>query len=186
MHKLLPYLGAAVIMTVLFGTIYVGEQTILRQDANDPQIQLAEDVASQLNGGASPTDVIAGARVTMQTSLAPFIIVYNSSDQVVAGSGYLQGSIPSIPLGVLAATTPTHDRLVTWQPAAGVRDATVTVAANHYYVLSGRSLREVEQRETKLLELTSAGWGVSIVVLFVTLLLLYPHKHKHSHAAATS
>jgi hypothetical protein len=122
----------------------------------------------------------------MQTSLAPFIVVYDSSYQVVAGSGYLQGSIPSIPLGVLATTTATHERLITWQPTAGVRDATVTVAANHYYVLSGRSLREVESRETKILELTSAGWGISIVILFVTLLLLYPHLHKHSHSAAKS
>jgi hypothetical protein len=186
MHKLFPYVSAALILTVLFGTIYFSEQQVLRQDANDPQIQLAEDAASQLNSGASPSDVIGETKVNMQTSLAPFIIVYDNTGHVAAGSGNLQGNIPTIPFGVLAATTATHEHWITWQPEAGVRDATVTVAANHYYVISGRSLREVEPRETKVLELSAAGWAVSLAVLFVTLLLLYPFKHKRSHSVASS
>jgi hypothetical protein len=184
MHKLLPYISAALILTVLFGTIYFSEQQVLRQDANDPQIQLAEDAASQLNSGASPSDITTGTKVNIQSSLAPFTIVYDNTGHVVAGSGYLQGSIPTLPFGVLAATTATHEKWITWQPVAGIRDATVIVAADHYYVLSGRSLRQVESRENKVLELSVAGWAVSLVVLFVTLLLLYPHKHSHSAASS--
>lgn len=180
MHKLFAYVSAAVILTILFGTVYLTEQRSLRMNANDSIIQLAQGAAAKLNAGASPSSLTIG-NVNMASSLAPFLIIYNTIGRVVAGSGYLHGSIPVIPFEVLAPTNTTRESLVTWQPAAGVRDATDTVAANHYYVLSGWSLREVESSQAKVFKLTLLGWLASLIVLLLTAFILYPRKHHRSH-----
>ena len=167
MKKLIPWLGAAAIITLLFGTIYAVAQQSLRQTANEPETQLAEDAAAKLDQGAAAPSLISG-RVDMKASLAPFVIIYNTSGHVVAGSGYLNGQIPVIPFGVLTHTMSTMSakpNAVTWQPQPGVRLATVEVAARNYYVLAGRSLREVEKHENEVLKLSAFGWLVAIVVL---------------------
>ncbi len=170
------YLTCAVlILTILFGTIYVVGQQILRQDANDPQIQLATDVAVQLNNGTAP-DKAVGNNVDVANSLAPFVIVYDKSGKVVAGSGYLDGKVPTVPFGVLQAAAGHFDNRVTWQPKDRVRIASVTVASKDYFVLSGRNLREVEAREDHTLKLAALGWLTSIFVLAGTVWFLTPVK----------
>jgi hypothetical protein len=162
--KLIPWAGAAAILTVIFGTIHVIGQQSLRVSANDPQAQMAEDTAAGLNAGLPPTALVTG-KVDVATSLAPFVIIYDRSGHVVAGSGYLHGQIPTVPYGVLTHAKPGDDNWVTWQPESGVRLATVEAAANKYYVLSGRSMREVENRENHLLAFVAFGYFVSLVVL---------------------
>ena len=145
------------VITVLFGTIYaVGQQT-LRQSANDPQISQAEDIAAQLGTGAAPTGLVQGS-VNIASSLSPFVIIYDVYGRPVAGSGYLDGKLPVIPKGVLTAAKNRHYHAVTWQPSANVRIAAVSVAANSYYVVGGRSLQEIEVRERLVLELAVLGW----------------------------
>jgi hypothetical protein len=166
MRKITLWLAAALIITILFGTMYVLVQQSLRLSANDPQIQMAEDAATQLNHGARPAPLIGG-RVDISTSLAPFILIYDKSGKVAAGSGYLNGAIPALPHGVLTSAKGNSYNAVTWQPKPGIRIASVTVAADNYYVLSGRSLRETESRESTLTKLAAAGWLAALCVLTI-------------------
>lgn len=164
MNKYMPWVCAALLVSVTFGTIYAAVQQDLRQAANDPQTQLAEDAASQLNLGASPASLMIN-RVDMVNSLAPFIIVYDRSGHVIAGSGYVGATIPTIPLGVLRHSTLGQDHAITWQPAGNIRIASVTVKANNYYVVGGRSLRLVEQHEDQALFLVAFGWLLAMLML---------------------
>lgn len=164
MRKLVPYLGAAVILTIIFGTIYAVIQHAQRNDADYPQIQIAEDLAAGLNKGADPM-LLATGNVDLATDLDPFTVIYNTSGEPIAGSGRLDGRLPMPPIGVLtAATGKTYSR-VTWQPRENVRVAAVVVAARQYYVLSGRSLAQVEHNETASLELAVFGWIAALAVL---------------------
>ena len=171
MKKLLPWACAAVIVTVIFATIYTAAQQLLRRDADDPQIQIAQDTAVSLNSGAVPAGLVSG-KVNIASSLDAFTIIYSKSGNVVAGSGYLGNSIPVVPVGVLTSSKGSAYNSVTWQPEAGVRLATVEVAANNYYVLSGKSLELVEQRETSMLEISMTGWVISELVLGGTYLVV--------------
>lgn len=162
--KHLPLILTIGLITLVFGTIYVVGQQILRQSANDPQVQLAQDAAQKLNNGSAPASLDT-SMVNMATSLAPFIIIYDKSGSVVAGSGYLAGNIPSVPIGVLQNSSHYAYNAVTWQPMSTVRIASVTVSADNYYVLSGRSLKQVEIRENLVLELVLLGWFVSVIGL---------------------
>jgi hypothetical protein len=166
MRKITLGLAAALIITLVFGTMYALTQQTLRQSANNPQIQMAEDAAVQLNHGARPAPLVGG-RVDIESSLSPFVIVYEKSGKVAASSGYLNGAIPALPHGVLTSAKGDSYNAVTWQPQAGVRIASVTVAADNYYVLSGRSLRETESRESTLTKLAAAGWLAALCVLTI-------------------
>lgn len=166
MKKLLPWFAASLVVVIIFGTIYGVVQQSQRRDANYPQIQLAEDQAVALNDGAQPTKLVSG-RVNMNHSLAPFTIIYNKSGQIVAGSGYLDGKIPVVPIGVLTAANNKDYSFVTWEPESNVRMAAVSVTANKYYVLSGRSLKEVEKNDNKTLEITLLGAIASLLTIAV-------------------
>lgn len=166
MKKLFPWLGASLVVLIIFGTVYATVQQSQRRDANYPQIQLAEDKAADLDSGTKPGKLVHG-RVNMKRSLAPFTIIYDRFGKVVAGSGYLDGKIPVVPIGVLTAAKGKDYNFVTWKPDPGVRVAAVSVAANRYYVLSGRSLKEVEKNDNKTLEITLLGLIASLLTLTV-------------------
>jgi hypothetical protein len=162
-----------IVSSIAFGTLYVIAQQILRSDANDPQIQLAQDLASSLNGGASTTGLIAG-RVVINHSLAPFEQIYDTQGNLVNGNAYLDNAQPTIPVGTLRASETLPYKPVTWQPASGVRIAAVAVRANNFYVVAGRNLSEVEKREDATLLLAALGWAATcIVVAFGWVLRFY-------------
>ena len=52
------WLPFAVIVTAFCGLAYVTVQQALRQGANDPQIQMAEDAAAALDGGAGVDAIV--------------------------------------------------------------------------------------------------------------------------------
>lgn len=172
-YKFIPWFAAYVVLTIIFGTIYTSVQQSLRLSANDPQIQIAEDAATEIKNGVVP-DKVASGKVDISTSLAPFIIIYDKNGNPIAGSGYLEGYLPHISAGVPQHASSGHDNMVTWQPQAKVRIASVTVKAGDVYVLSGRNLREVEKRENTVMQLSGVGWFLSLGVL----VFLYMYKPK--------
>jgi hypothetical protein len=159
------FLPGAVLATALCGLVYLAVQQLDRIGANDPQVQLAEDAAVRLDAGAAPVGVVGATEVDVATSLAPFIVVYDENGTVLATDGQLDGSPPSIPIGVLDTARETGRDAVTWQPREGVRLATVTVPWNGGAVTAGRSLRLVEERASTFLLLVGAAWVVTLVAL---------------------
>jgi hypothetical protein len=158
------WLPVALVATALVGFTYVAVQQVYRNGADDPQVQMAEDAAARLDAGDAVADVLVGDPVNMSASLAPFLIVYDAHNQVIAGTGVLNGASPVPPIGVLdTARAATRDR-VTWQPADGVRIASVSAATRDgRVVLAGRSLREAERHVADLGPLALAGWIAALL-----------------------
>jgi hypothetical protein len=175
----IAWLPIAIAVTGLSGLVYLAIQQDLRQSADDPQIQMAEDAAVALDAGAKPTDVVPDDSIDIGASLAPFIMVFDTQGDLVVGTAELHGAAPSLPAGVFDASgwkTPESDRF-TWQPEAGVREAVVLVRGeNGEYVAAGRSLREVEKRESQLTDEVLLAWaatlfGSLVLALFARFLL---------------
>lgn len=164
MRKDIKWIAAALIIFLIFGFMYLTVQQAQRNDANYPQIQLAEDSASALNTGTKPSSLTEG-RVDMASSLAPFTIIYDKSGKVVAGNGYLNNKIPIPPVGVLTSSANKNYSFVSWQPASNVRIAAVTATADNYYVLSGRSLKEIEKNEHRTFMFVFVGGILAEIVL---------------------
>jgi hypothetical protein len=109
----------------------------------------------------APAQVVGSGTVDPSRSLAPFLIVVDPSGNVVASGARLDGSAPVPPKGVLDAAARLGEELVTWQPRPGVRIASAEVPIDKGrkgFVVAGRSLRVVEEREDELLRLVSADW----------------------------
>jgi len=183
--KWLP-LGLAV--TMLSVVVYGAAQQTYRQAANDPQIQMAEDAAQAVASGSAPAQVVGSGTVDPSRSLAPFLIVVDPSGNVVASGARLDGSAPVPPKGVLDAAARLGEDLVTWQPRPGVRIASVEVPIDKGrkgFVVAGRSLRVVEEREDELLRLVSAGWFGTVLATFAAIVFLGWAKSRRSPAPAS-
>ena len=152
------WLPVAVLATVMAGLVYGVGQHILRSGADDPQVELARDVAARWNAGAGPASLVPATQTEVGRSLAPFLIVFDGSGGQVASSALLDGSTPQLPSGVFQSVRMAGEDRITWQPAPGVRIAAVIVPAQHGFVLAGRSLQLVEEREDDTLLLVLLGW----------------------------
>lgn len=162
MKQYLQWLGVIIILTVAFGTMWGLAHYGLRQSANDPQVQLAYDAASNLASGAKPED-IAAEPVPVDASLAPFLTIYDKAGKAVAGTGTIDGKLPVIPLGVLGQAELSGYHAVTWEPKDSLRLAAVAVSGKDYYVVSARSLYLIEKRLDDVLILATAGWAISVL-----------------------
>jgi len=166
--------GAGLI-TLMCGLVYGAVQQSIRQGANDPQIQMAEDVAAALTKGESPDSVAQGTFVDLKPgySLAPFIIIYSEAGEPIAGDGRIDGALPKPPPGVFAYVREHGQDRVTWQPEPDIRIAAVVqkISDRSGFALAGRSLREVEIREIRLSYQVGIAWIVLVAFLSFCLLV---------------
>ncbi len=169
MKTFLKYaLFIAIVMTGLFGLMYAVIQQDIRQSANDPQIQMAEDAAVKLANGQPVQTIIPVEKINIATSLAPYLIIFDVTGKPIASSALLNDRTPSIPSGVFGEVSLIGEARFTWQPQPGVRSAVVVTqfkGSHPGFVLAGRSLREIEKREDAFLQIVIVGW---IGMLFVT------------------
>lgn len=169
--KWLP-LGATII--VMAGLVYWAVQQNYRISANDPQIQVAEDLATALSQGqAQPTAIVPpNPTVPMSSSLATFVVIYDDSGKPIGSSVALDGKMPVPPLGVFDTVKKRGETRFTWQPQKDVRAAAVVT---HYssqqgsgFVLAGRSLKEVEAR----IKMLTLGTGLATLAALILSFLL--------------
>ncbi len=165
---MVPYwLLIAIIVSGLSGLTYAAIQQDIRQGADDPQIQMAEDVAAKLAHGQHVQDVVPTDKVDIATSLAPYIIVFDATGKPIASSAQLDGQTPTIPAGVFDSVRQSGEDKITWQPQLGVRSAIVVTQFKGGFVLAGRSLREVEKREDDILYIVLLGWVAMLLITFL-------------------
>ena len=164
--------AAVIVATILFGTIYVVAQQLDRLSANDAPLRLATQVAAELREGQTST-VDAQPHVDLSRSLAPFVVVEDAQGRATDGSGFLKGSLVSLPTGVLGSAAKSGQDNVTWQPAPGLRFATVTLRVGDQFVSAGQSLKPSEDRDGTVRLLVGFGWLVSMLVFAAVWFALY-------------
>jgi hypothetical protein len=163
------WLPFAVVITAFAMLVYGAVQQVYRQGANDPQIQMAVDAAYALEQGKPIDEVIPNEVIDMSRSLAPFYIVYNLTEQPVAGTGFLNNSLQALPTGVLEYTSEEGQDRITWQPQPNVRIAAVIVPYKDGYVLAGRNMSEVEDRELQTSLFAGVTWILALVATFIVI-----------------
>ena|ERR1035437_621501 len=169
------WIPLAIVTTGLCGLIYLTVQQDIRIGANDPQIQIAEDVSRHVSLGESPLSFIPPIKVEISESLANYIVIFDDKGKIIGSSAVVNGKAPTLPPGVLQQTKNLGETRFTWQPQIGVRNA---VVVNYYkglnsgYVLVGRSLREVEKREDNLELIVFLAWVVILATSLGSTIIL--------------
>lgn len=164
----------AAILTTLIGLVYVGVQQTYRQSANDPQIEITEEIAAAIGSGAPADQLIPTAGGTdIKTSLSAFAMIFDQDGKVLGSSAKLNDSDPVPPKAVFDTAKAQGRSLITWEPEKGTRIATVITTAQSgdktVFVLAGKNMREVEKRIAALTYASITAWVVSLLlaVLFV-------------------
>jgi len=165
------WLPFAVVISAFSMLAYASVQQAYRQGADDPQIQMANDAAEALLNGQNAEAIVPRVKVSVAKSLAPFYIIYDNNGNEIASSVTLDGKTPELPDGVLDSTRQLGENRFTWQPAGNVRIAAVIVAYRDGFILSGRNMREVEEREAQVGLFAGLTWilamaGTLVVIAF--------------------
>lgn len=165
------WIYSSFIVTIICGLVYTAVQQNFRQTANDPQIELSEDLANAMAAGEPPQD-IGNPGFDLSQSLSPFVAIYDSSGKALAFTATLDGQAPKLPAGVFDAARKNGQDRFTWQPKSGVRAAAVVTyyhndaQKNSGFVLAGRSIKEVEKRERILTYQILAAWAFILIATF--------------------
>ena len=147
--------------------LYAIPQHVLRSGLNDPQIQMAGDMATTLdrlgvNDGLRQGALLhPGGNVDMARSLSPFLMVFNDAGQLLGANAELDGQSTLPPKGVFDYVRQHGEERVTWQPQRGVRIAAVIVRVQGPqpgFVLAGRNMREVEARIGDVRTMAGLTW----------------------------
>lgn len=179
--KIKYFLPLGIAITGISGLVYLVVQQNFRMNANDPQIQISEDMAAALGSGQPVNRVVPSGATDISKSLSPFAIVYNDQGQVTASTAVLDGKVPDLPNGVLDFVKSHGQDRITWQPKVGVRSAVVITRYSDKasgYVLVGRSLREVEKREDMLTFQVGAAWFATMLASFLATLIFSDARKK--------
>lgn len=163
-----------IVSSVALGTLYAVVHQVVRQSADDPQVQIAQDTAHRLMIDSEYVLPAMYDRVDMDVDLAPFVIVFDDEAEVMSTTGYMDRRTPVPPLTVFEHAREDGEYRFTWEPAPQVRIAAVLVryeGARDGYVLSGRSLRETDERLSTMLTIIVSAWiVVASILLFVALI----------------
>lgn len=169
-HILKIWVPIALAATVLIALMGLAIQQDLWQSANEPQIQMAEDAAAAIEGGRLPSEVAPPSKIDIAESLAPFLIVFTDTGHPIASSATLDGLVPLPPRDVFDSVRQNGEDRFTWEPKPGVRSATVVTRFTRTvndekggFVLAGRSLRDVETRESELWTMVKVAWAVAFM-----------------------
>ncbi len=166
----LSHAAAAMIVTVLIGLIYVSVQQSHRSAADDPQLQIARDIAERLKNKQSIEHFMAGDTIDISKSQAVFTILYTPAGEPLRSTGLLEGNLPRVPKGVLDYASRHEEDVLSWQPRKGVRVALVVEsvqAGGIGFVAVGRSLQETEKRVGNLNLVLLVGWVACLAVILI-------------------
>jgi len=162
-----PVVAVIFVLTMLSGMVYVVAQQNLRSNADDPQTALVQDAAVQLQNGTSPQQIISTLPTTqLDQTLSPYMVIYSVDKTPVVSSTLLNGKVPVLPSGVFDYAKNHTDDRVTWQPENGVRSAAIVryvSGSQPGYILVGRSLQEIEKRESQLGDIIFIGWLLTLL-----------------------
>ncbi len=169
-HSFDLWFPLVITLTMVTMFVFIGVQFSARTGANDPQVQMADEVVQSLSKDIVPAIFMSEDTIAIESDLSPYIVVFDANRSPIMGNGLLNGELPTLPSGVFDRTLQAGESRFTWSPESGVRHASVL---RHYqdernilsgYVLSGRSLQEPEYRIAMFGYLTIFFWLLSVLV----------------------
>jgi hypothetical protein len=171
--SLLAHFVAAIIITGIILLVYASVQQSHRASANDPQLQVARDLSNALRAGKSINNLLPKDTIDISQSLGIYAETFDHNGKPLQSTGFLDGKLPQPPPGVFEFTNTNIEDVVTWQPESDVRMAMVfekVSAVDIGFVAVGRSLGEVEIRESNLVKMVGITWIACMAVLLIHLL----------------
>jgi hypothetical protein len=178
-RRFVPWILSVVLVTLFCLLLLFVLRSVVRQGANDPQVQIAEDVARVFSGNQFTDETLRSSfetfvpskmQVDIGLSLSPWIQVYDASGEVIASSATIQEAqtTPRVSTELFEGLQKRDQIRLTWKPQKGIRQAIVITKFSGLrsgYVVVGRSLREAEDQIRIVTEIISATWFVMVFLI---------------------
>lgn len=164
------YLLICFLVTLFSGLVYGAVGQSLRLLADDPQVQITQDILSSLGQGADPKQLSATVS-DISTTMTPYVIIYDNNEKVLGSTIELDKKTPVPPKGVFEKAKKYNENRFTWEPKKGLRQAAVMVKYKDGFVLSGKTLKEVENRTKIIFKLVGVAWVIGIAATSMAFLL---------------
>ena len=174
--RTLYHLSAIAIITILIGLVYATVQQTYRSSANDPQMQIVNELRTRLEFGKPIETYLKNDSVDLENSLGIFVETFDKNGEPLQSNALLDGKLPKLPPGVLKYVSAHKEDWVTWQPRKAIRLAMGIVATNSEpvaYVAAGRSLSEVERRTSRLITFCGICWTLCMAIVLINWLFNY-------------
>jgi len=156
--------------TVLALALYAIPQQLLRRGADDPQVEMADNLVGQLEQGITAGSAVPADKIEIAHSLSPFVIAFDDQGHPIASQAALNGQTPTLPKGTLDYVREHGEYRFTWRPSGATRIAAVVqrVHGDHPgFVLAGRSLREESVRQIVVKQMATLAWIAMLALIFV-------------------
>lgn len=172
------FINLALIITAIFGIIYLVQQQNYRFNSYDPQGEVVGQVEAVIKEGVPLDSIVSEAeQINMGDSLSLFVMIFDANRQLVSSSAVIDGQAPTPPEGTFAYAKQHGENRFTWEPKPGVSIAAVLKAVDDKgFVLAGRSLKEVNSREAEMTKLVIIGWAIAILLAAILSILLKPRQ----------
>ena len=174
--RTLYHLSTIAIITILIGLVYVTVQQSYRSSANDPQMQIVNELRTRLEFGKPIESYLKQDSVDLENSQGIFIATFDKNGQPLQSNALLDGKLPQLPSGVLKYVSTHKEDWITWQPRKTIRLALGIAATNTEpvaYVAAGRSLFEVERRTSRLITFCGICWTLCMAIVLINWLFNY-------------
>lgn len=169
-----------IILVIIFSTIFVSicyaARGVLRQQANDPQVEVTDQVANIIRQGAPLDVIVSGAeQVDLANSSALFVMIYDKDKNLVGSSAVLDGQPLALPADALDKAKNFNDYRFDWQVSEYVKVAAIVKAVDETgYVVAAKSLAEYDRRADDLSQPLWIGWVISVLLALLLSSLLRP------------
>ena len=171
--KTVQHLSAMAIITFILVLVYTNVRQTYRSNANDPQVQIAHELKAQLQKGRP---LAFDDSIELENSLSVFKGAYDKNGNPLQSTGFINGKVPRLPKNVFEYAKANGEHWITWQPQRNIRMATGIVRVNAEpiaYLAVGRSLREVEERSSRITKTIFMGWILCICVVLINWLITF-------------
>jgi hypothetical protein len=176
MRNIFKIIIVFIFVTLFSLMVYGVAQQTLRMSMNMVPATLATDAIYKLENGIAPKSVTLPPAIELSKSISPFVMILDANGKVLVSSAILNGKVPTIPSGIFDFVNAKGEDRVTWQPEAGVREATVinryTAGTVSGYVVAGTSLKESEATIDKIGRDIFIGWVIINVFSVISLAFL--------------
>lgn len=156
--------------TVLALALYAIPQQVLRRGADDPQVEMADNLVGQLEQGITAGTAVPADKIEIAHSLSPFVIAFDDQGRPIASQAAINGQMPTLPKGTLDYVREHGEYRFTWRPSGATRIAAVVrrVHGDHPgFVLAGRSLREETLRQIAVKQMATLAWIAMLALIVV-------------------
>lgn len=170
------FLALVILVSLIFASICWAARGTMRQAANDPQVEVTDQVAGIIRQGVPLDAIVGGAeQIDVVQSDALFVMIFDKDKNLAGSSAVLNGQPLSVPGESFDQAKATGDYRFDWQVSDDRKVAAVMKPVDDTgYVLAGRSLAEYEKRANALSQPLWIGWIASVLTSLLLSSLLKP------------